>query len=192
MIERNVKGMQKEKYPEKIKTGKIKRIIITGAESTGKSTLAKQLSEYYQTVYMPEYARTYIENLNRKYTYRDVEHIAEMQIRFEEAFLQKAKKYLFIDTGLIITKVWFLEVFNKYPDWLDEAILKYLPDFYLICDIDLPWKEDPVRENGTFERRKYLTDKYLAEIEKYKVKYAMIRGSGAQRLQNAIKQIDKL
>jgi NadR type nicotinamide-nucleotide adenylyltransferase len=169
---------------------KIKRIIITGAESTGKSTLAKQLALYYHTVYMPEYARTYIENLNRAYNYEDVVHIAKMQIQFEQAFLLKANKYIFIDTGLIITKVWFQEVFQKYPDWLDDAILKSLPDFYLVCDIDLPWKEDPVRENGTLEKRKYLMNRYIDEIKKYKVEYGIVGGRENERLQNAINLIE--
>ncbi len=169
---------------------KIKRVILTGAESTGKSSLAKQLALYYHTVYMPEYARTYIENLNRDYNYEDVVHIAEMQIQFEQAFLLKANKYLFIDTGLIITKVWFQEVFQKYPDWLDDAILKSLPDFYLVCDIDLPWKEDLVRENGTLEKRKYLMGRYIDEIKKYPVKYEIVGGQENERLQNAIKIIE--
>ena len=169
---------------------KIRRIIITGAESTGKSTLAKQLADYYQTVYMPEYARTYIESLNRKYTYEDVEHIAEMQIKAEQAFLLKANNILFIDTGLIVTKIWFQEVFHKYPEWLDEAILETLPDFYLICNIDLPWKKDPVRENGTRERREYLMNRYIEEIKKYRVDYAIVSGTGNLRVQNAIKLID--
>jgi nicotinamide riboside kinase len=169
---------------------KIKKIILTGAESTGKSTLAKQLALHYHTVYMPEYARTYIENLNRDYNYEDVVHIAEMQIQFEQAFLHKANRYLFIDTGLIITKIWFQEVFQKYPDWLDDAILKSLPDFYLICDIDLPWKEDSVRENGTLEKRKYLMNRYIEEIKKYAIKYGIVSGQENERLQNAIKIIE--
>ena len=174
------------------KLEQIKRIILSGAESTGKSTLAKQLARHYNTVYMPEYARTYIENLNRNYNYEDVVHIAEMQIQFEKAFLPKSNNYLFIDTGLIITKVWFQEVFHKYPDWLDEAILKYLPDFYLICDIDLPWEKDTVRENGTLEKRKYLMNRYLEEIKKYPVNYGIVSGQADERLKNAIKIIEKI
>lgn len=174
------------------KLKQVKRIIPTGAESTGKSTLAKQLAKHYDTVYMPEYARTYIQNLNRNYNYEDVVHIAEMQIQFEKAFLLKAQNYLFIDTGLIITKIWFQEVFQKIPDWLDDAILKYMPDFYLICDVDLPWEKDTVRENGTLEKRKYLTRLYIEEIKKYPVKFGIVRGKGNKRLHNAIKIIEQI
>lgn len=175
---------------EKDTLKKIKKIILTGAESTGKSSLAKQLALFYHTVYMPEYARTYIENLNRDYNYEDLVHIAKMQIQFEQVFLFKANKFLFIDTGLIITKVWFQEVFHKYPSWLDEAIFKSLPNLYLVCDIDLPWKEDRVRENGTLEKRKYLMDRYIGEIKKYPVKYEIVSGQENARFQNALKIIE--
>ncbi|RLD81558.1 MAG: ATPase, partial [Bacteroidetes bacterium] len=67
---------------------KAKRIIITGPESTGKSTLSKQLANYYQTIYLPEYARTYIENLNRHYNYNDLVKIAKMQIKLEKEFYE--------------------------------------------------------------------------------------------------------
>ena len=186
----------KEKIPHSnsfVPSGsEIIRIILTGAESTGKSTLAKQLAEYYETVFIPEYARTYVENLGRSYNYEDVVHIAKVQTKIEAAYLYKSKKYLFIDTGLIVTKVWFQEVYGKYPDWLNNAIVKNLPDFYLICDIDLPWKNDAVRENGTFEQRKYLMNKYIEEIKKFGVHYAIIKGQGDARLKNAINEIEKL
>ena len=169
---------------------KAKRIIITGPESTGKSTLSKQLADYYQTIYLPEYARTYIENLNRHYNYNDLVKIAKMQIKLEKEFYEKANIFLFIDTGLIITKIWFQEVYNKYPAWLDEAIGDSLPEFYLMCNFDLPWKNDHVRENGSNERRKYLMNRYIQEIESYKVKYYNISGQGKKRLQKAIKYID--
>ncbi|MEN8121796.1 MAG: ATP-binding protein [Bacteroidota bacterium] len=170
--------------------GKVKRIIISGPESTGKSNLAKQLADYYNTVFLPEYARTYIENLNRSYNYYDLVKIAKMQIKLEKEFVKKAHGFLFIDTGLIITKIWFQEVYNKYPDWLDVVIVNSLPDLYLVCNCDLPWENDPVRENGSNERRKYLMNRYIQEIESYGIKYYIISGQGKKRLQKAINYIN--
>ena len=170
----------------------VKKIILCGAESTGKSTLAKQLAKYYHTTFIPEYARKYVENLNRDYNYNDIEHIARMQVKQIQEYLPKANNFLFIDTGLIITKVWFQEVFKQYPYWLDEIILQTLPDFYLICANDLAWKNDPVRENGSKERREYLTSKYIQEIKKNKVPYSIIKGKDKERLINAINIIDNI
>ena len=170
---------------------KLKRIVITGAESTGKSTLSKQLADSYQAVFIPEYARGYIESLNRAYNYDDLVTIAKMQIKRENEALKKANNFLFIDTGLIITKVWFQEVFNKYPSWLNKAIIDYLPDFYLICKSDLAWESDSVRENGTDEQRNYLTNRYIQEIESCNAKYHIVSGQAEQRLENAINYINR-
>ncbi len=169
---------------------KLQRIIITGPESTGKSTLAEQLANHYQSAFLPEYARTYIESLNRAYNYNDLISIAKMQVKLEKEAIKKAQNYLFIDTGLIITKVWFQEVFNKYPVWLDKAIVDYLPDFYLICNFDLAWKNDSVRENGSDERRAYLMNKYIQEIKHYGIKYYIISGKEKTRLKNAVNFIE--
>lgn len=170
----------------------MKRIIITGPESTGKTNLAKQLASHYNTVFLPEYARTYIGNLNRPYRYEDVVLIAKMQIENEKKTFKKANNFLFIDTGLIITKVWFQEVYNKYPNWLDVAIRNSLPELYLVCDYDLAWVKDSVRENGSIEKRAYLMGRYIKEIENFGVKYHIISGRGLIRLQKAVSCVDKL
>ena len=91
----------------------IKRIVLTGAESTGKTALARQLADYYHTIYVPEYAREYIENLNRPYEYNDIEQIAKKQIKLENESIHKANRYLFLDTALIIIKIWGLLVGQK-------------------------------------------------------------------------------
>ena len=85
----------------------MKRIVLIGAESTGKTELADCLSTHFKTNFVPEYARSYIEELNSSYTYQDVEHIARKQIELEDEYCKKANKVLFYDTYLIITKVWF-------------------------------------------------------------------------------------
>ncbi|MBN1251994.1 MAG: ATP-binding protein [Bacteroidales bacterium] len=168
------------------------KIIITGPESTGKTTLAKQLAEHYKTIWLPEYARTYVENLNRPYNYNDIEKIAEKQILLEEEYFKNANKILFVDTGLIITKIWFTQVFKKYPSWLDNSIKTQKPDLYLLCNYDLPWISDSVRENGSDNKRQYLFRLYQKEIEKNKFKYKIISKLGKERLNSAIKIIDKI
>ena len=162
------------------------KIVITGAESTGKSELAKNLASYYKTIWQPEFAREYIEKLDAKYTYSDIESIAKRQIN-QLSSKEYFNKYIFFDTGLIITKIWFREVFRSYPKWINEAICNYPVDFYLVCDNDLEWEDDPVRENG--DTRDYLMKEYIKEIECSKIPYSIISGKGEERIQNAIQAI---
>ena len=167
----------------------IKKIVISGPESSGKSTLTKQLAEYCKAEFIPEFARTYIEKLNRKYQYKDVEFIAKQQIKDFERFENSNKSsYVFYDTGLIITKVWFDYVFGKVPIFLENALKRFIPDCCLLCYPDLPWEKDSVRENGG-EIRFELFERYKTEIEKYHYKYFIIKGSGDARLNTAIKYL---
>jgi len=92
---------------------------------------------------------------------------------------------LVLDTWLIITKVWFQEVFNKYPGWMDEEINAGKIDLFLVCSPDIPWIPDPLRENGG-EKREYLMNRYLEEIKKTGSNYSIIGGTGLDRYQNAL------
>jgi len=163
---------------------KIKKIVLTGAESTGKSTLAVQLAGYYNTEYINEYAREYVENLNRKYEYKDVEYIAKKQVENIDETGRNVNNYLFIDTYLIIIKIWFLELYKKYPKWIDKEIMTKKIDLYLVCDVDLPWIEDRVRENDG-KKRIYLHNCYLNELERMKLPYKIVNGCGEERLKKA-------
>ena len=167
------------------------KVVICGPESTGKTTLARYLANYYNTKWIPEYAREYIGNLDRAYTYQDVEIIAKKQVKQFQEDANLNKDYVFFDTGLIITKVWFLEVFRDYPKWLDEKIEECMPSLYLLCYHDIDWEFDPLRENGSDERRAYFFNKYLEEIKKTGCKYQIIRGFTKERYKLAIQTIDK-
>ncbi len=167
------------------------KIVICGPESTGKSTLAASLAKYYNTVWVKEYAREYVENLGRKYTYDDVEIIALEQIKQLKASEEAKSNLIFFDTGLIITKVWFSEVFKRCPKWLDDKIIECRPSLYLLCYFDLNWEFDPVRENGNDNRRAYLFDKYHEEIKNTGCKYQIIKGFNQERFNLAIETIEK-
>ena len=155
-----------------------KKIVLTGPESTGKTTLANELSSYFSANYYPEFARTYIENLNRKYTFNDVVIIAKKQIQIFEK--ETTSKFTFYDTGLIITKIWFQEVYNKVPDFVNNAIQSINIDLHLLCYPDIKWVPDDVRENGG-SKRLYLFNLYKAELESYGFKYLIIKGEKDKR-----------
>ena len=165
------------------------KIVITGAESTGKSTIAEGLAKHYNSILIPEFARDYIEKLDRKYTYNDVELIARKQIE-TELDLNNKSKFVFFDTWLIITKVWFDFVYKKHPDWIDVAIYNSNIDLFLLCDTDIPWIYDHVRENGG-NNRLILQKLYISELEKYGFNYRIVCGVDNKRLKNAIDIVEK-
>jgi NadR type nicotinamide-nucleotide adenylyltransferase len=169
------------------------KIAILGPESTGKSTLAKELAKYFQSPWVPEYAREYIEKLNRIYTYKDVCQIAQKQIdeiNFYNLQENQQKDFVFFDTDLIITKVWLEYKFNQLPDFFQEEIKKDFFDLYLLCAPDLDWEYDPVREHGN--DRDFFFNWYKREIEQTLKPFVIVKGFGNQRLQNAINAITNL
>jgi len=165
------------------------KIVLTGPESTGKSSLSEKLAEHYNTIWLPEYARTYLSTKGSAYNIEDVIHIAHRQPELESSELEKANKILFIDTDLIITKYWFLEVYSNMPENLDDEITKNQADLYLLCFYDLPWEPDPLRENGG-ERRIYLYNLYLKELRMRNCNYKIIQGIGEERVKAAIQIVD--
>lgn len=170
---------------------KISCIVITGPESTGKTELAQDLADKFSAPWIPEYARKYIENLDRHYNYDDVVQIARYQISQEEEYrLKTGKGILIFDTWLIITKVWFDLVFGKCPEWVCDHIRSSEIDLFLVCNTDLPWIEDPVRENGG-EKREQLFQLYCSEIRSFGFEYEIVNGFGDARRENAISALSK-
>lgn len=165
--------------------------MITGAESTGKSTLTEQLAHHFNGLSIPEIARTYVEQLGRKYTYDDVEKIAKLQIAQLNEMKSKSTEFIFVDTWLIITKVWFEFVYSKAPKWLNHEILNTKIDLFLVCDTDLPWIADPVRENGG-ETRNVLQELYIRNITDFGFSLKIVSGTDKARLFNAIKFVNEL
>jgi NadR type nicotinamide-nucleotide adenylyltransferase len=165
----------------------VRKIAILGSESTGKSTLCQDLATYYNATGIPEYARNYVEELSRSYTYEDVEKIAFVQR--QQLYAEYKTTMVFFDTELIITKVWFDVVFNKCPEWIESAIQNAPIDFYLLCDTDLDWIPDDVRENGG-EFRYQLQKMYTKILDQYGFVYGVVTGKGEQRLKNAVNHIE--
>lgn len=164
------------------------RIAVTGPESTGKTTIAKRLAEMYNGLYIPEYARDYVEKLNHHYTFEDVEAIAQMQVmQYKQAYESDAR-FVFFDTWLIITKVWFEWVYQRVPDWLEDEIQKCRIDLFLLCRPDLPWEADTVRENGG-ENRIKLYNRYKSYLDEYGFRYVEIEGIGEARIAKAVEML---
>lgn len=169
---------------------KIIKIAITGPESTGKSTLAKELAKYYQTIYVPEYARTYMDQLNRPYTLEDIIQIAQGQLASEVEKLKQAQKILFSDTESLVTKIWSAHAYQTCPTWIEEQWQKQIYDLYLLMNIDLPWQADEQREHPHL--RDFFFQWYKKNLEEAARPFVIISGLGEERLQQAIQEIDKI
>ncbi len=165
----------------------VKHIVITGPESTGKSWLAQKLAEHYNTVWVPEYARTYLERIKRPYRREDILHIAKKQREQEVIMTPKAHKYLFSDTSMLVAKIWSEYVFGQVHPWILDTLHKHPCQLYLLCNIDIPWQQDPLREHPN--ARKELLNLYINELTRNKLPFEMVEGLGNDRIQNAINAI---
>ena len=177
---------------------RIIKIVVIGPESTGKSTLCEKLAKHYNTLWVPEYAREYLEKNGAEYNYDDLLTIAKGQIDSEEdishqvsgiRYLPKPQT-LFIDTDLYVMKVWAEFVFNKCHNWILNQIAERKYDLYLLCDVDLPWVEDVLREYPDKETREKLFLFYKELMINQSTPGCIISGDYEERLKTAIQFID--
>jgi nicotinamide riboside kinase len=201
----------------------VKKVVVIGPESTGKSSLCDLLARHYNTVWCPEYAREYLLTHGTHYSYDDLLMIAKGQLKLEEEYIRKVNsewpmvnsefkkdgkairqeskvnsqlhktdKLLFVDTDMYVMKVWCEYVFNNCHPYILEKITQQKTDLYLLCNIDLPWVKDELREYPDLESRKELYHIYKDILVNQNVPWVDIRGTYEQRLQTAVEAVDKL
>jgi len=166
-----------------------RKIAIVGPESTGKSTLSAKLALHYNTEWVHEYAREYLNSINRNYNYDDLKFIAQGQLQEEERKLEEAANLLICDTTLLTLKIWSEHAFKKCDPFILSNLESRKYDLHLLCNIDLPWVPDPQREHP--DKRKFFFDWYETELKKRKINYVIIEGKVAERYDKAVKAIDK-
>jgi NadR type nicotinamide-nucleotide adenylyltransferase len=167
---------------------KVKKIVLFGPESTGKTTLAQQLATHYHTLWVPEYSRIYQEEQGRQLDISDVIPIVQGQIRLEEETFPQAHTILICDTDILETKV-YSEVYNgTCPVWLLETIPQRLADLYLLTQIDLPWIPDGIRDRP--DDREQMHRLFRKELLQLKLPFAEIWGNYQQRFNKAVEAID--
>jgi NadR type nicotinamide-nucleotide adenylyltransferase len=160
------------------------RVAVTGPECTGKSEIAQALALHFNTVWVPEYAREFIDGLEKPYTYKDILTIAKRQVEFENKMLKSAERILFADTELLVCKIWCEFKFGRCHSWILKQLKNQVYDLYLLMDVDLPWQRDPQREHP--DKRIELFELYLAELRNYGFPFEIVKGIGKLRLMNAI------
>ncbi len=169
-----------------------KRILILGPESTGKSTLAEDLANYFGEPWVPEFAREYLEKIDRPYHFEDLAEIGKGQVLLEDELAKRAKKYLFCDTDLRVIHIWSDHRFGKTDPWVLEQLEIRRYDLILLTDIDLPWEPDPLREHPEQEMRQYFFEKYQQLAEQSRIPFLTISGDREKRLKTAVEAVDKL
>jgi NadR type nicotinamide-nucleotide adenylyltransferase len=182
----------------------IKKIVVIGPESTGKSTLCKQLAEHYETAWCPEYAREFLLSNGKNYDFDDLLTIAKGQLTLEDEYTAAMEKNplplledggsipLFIDTDMYVMKVWCEFVFEKCHPFILNEIINRKYDLYLLCNVDIPWVKDELREYPDLETRKKLYRNYKDIIINQSVPWVDISGSNDERLLKAITAVDEL
>jgi NadR type nicotinamide-nucleotide adenylyltransferase len=185
----------------------IKKIVVIGPESTGKSTLCEQLATAFDAIWCPEYAREYLMKYGMEYTYEDLLTIAKGQVALEERYLKRIANsqretpdsrlptpdsILFIDTDQWVMKVWSEFVFGKCNQWILDQIVLRDYDLYLLCNTDLPWVRDDLREYPDLENREKLFHIYKDIMINQQGPWVEIRGDYEQRFsmaKNAVVQL---
>jgi NadR type nicotinamide-nucleotide adenylyltransferase len=171
----------------------MKTVVIIGPESTGKSTLCEQLAEHYKTAWCPEFAREYLKQTNGQYNYADLLNIAHGQLELEDTMkLQAKNNFYFIDTDMYVMKVWSEVVFESCHTWILKQIAARKYDLYFLCDVDLPWVKDELREYPDLHTRKKLFKMYKDLLINQKTKWSVISGTDTQRLQMAVSILDTI
>ena len=191
----------------------LKKVVIIGPESTGKSTLCIQLAEHYKTLWCPEYAREYLLKYGMKYSFDDLLTIAKGQLTLEDKFAEKVResespedgksassglsdssssRLLFIDTDMYVMKVWCEFVYGDCHRFILDQIVERKYDLYLLCNIDLPWVADDLREYPDLESRKKLYLIYKDLMINQQVPWVEISGTEGERIQKAITAVDNL
>ncbi len=173
----------------------ITKVVLFGPESTGKTTLSQDLADHYNTLWVPEYAREYLQDKwdreQKTCEPDDLLPIAEGQIRLENEATKEVEKLLICDTDLLETMVYSEAYYLGYSDpILKRYALENTYDLYLLTYIDTPWVKDDLRDKPDERERMF---RYFREtLEKYHRNFVILKGDPRTRLKTAIEEIDKL
>ncbi len=165
-------------------------IVLTGPESSGKTTLTTQLASHFNAEWIPEFARAYIDNLDRPYLENDLLKIAEGQLRQENEMVNKTGGLVFLDTSLEVIKIWSDYKYGQCHPWILEQLNIKKHDLYLLCHPDIPWQSDPQRESPN-DRNK-IFKLYHQELTQQNTNFVEVSGLNEQRLQIAIHHVQSL
>jgi NadR type nicotinamide-nucleotide adenylyltransferase len=167
---------------------RVRRVTVTGSESTGKTWLAERLALHFGTVWAREFSREYALHKAAPLDAADVEPIARGQLRGEDEALRQAQGLAVLDTDLVSTVVYAEHYYGRCPPWIAEAARTRLAELYLLCDIDVPWVADPARDRP--HARHEIQAAFTAQLERFRAPYVVVRGIWEERERAAIAAIE--
>ena len=169
----------------------LKKIVITGPESSGKTTLAQALATQFQTEWVPEFAREYLNKIKGEYDENDLVKIAKGQLQSENKIAKTAQNNLLLcDTDLMTIEIWSIYKYNHCNEFITQKVKTRHYNLYLLCAPDIPWTPDPLREHPT--QRLQIFNIYQARLEALNKPYQIITGTPQNRLSQAIKTIQAI
>lgn len=163
----------------------VQKILILGAESSGKSQLAEALAKHYQTVWVPEYLREFVELQQRVPNEDEQLHIAQMQLEREQAMLAQANHWLFCDTSPMMTALYSDYYFQRVPEQLQELALQYDYGFTLVTAPDIPWVADGLQRESPLVRQQIHTQ-LVDTLDERGIPFLLVEGDLQQRLEQVI------
>ena len=167
----------------------IRRIVVTGSECTGKSTLAAALATHYGTVWSPEYVREFVAGRKEPVRAEDVEAIAKRQMQVQDALAGRSDRLLIHDTDLLSTAVYSRHYFGDCPAWIEDEVRRREADLYLLAGIDVPWEADgDQRDRG--DRRDEMHALFRDALSRRGFSFVELSGPHERRLETAICSID--
>jgi NadR type nicotinamide-nucleotide adenylyltransferase len=167
---------------------RVRRVTVTGSESTGKTWLAERLAMHFGTVWSREFSREYALQKAAPLDASDVEPIARGQMRAEDDVLRRARGLAILDTDLISTVIYAEHYYGQCPPWVEDAARQRLADLYLLCDIDVPWVPDPARDRP--HARRELQAAFTSHLERYGAPHVIVRGIWEEREAAAVAAIE--
>ena len=150
------------------------------------------MAAHYSTVFVPEVARTYLEEKGPQYALADLEAIAYGQLAAEDAAVAQASELLFCDTDLLVIKIWAENAFGTCPAWVLAELARPRYVLTLLLGIDLPWAPDPLREHPEPAQRQYFYDLYRTELQARRWPFVEVSGTPAERFAQACMAIEAL
>lgn len=167
------------------------KVVLTGSECTGKTTLARALAARYATAWSPEFARDYLEVKAAPLTAEDVEPIARGQRAGEDAAHGLASRVLFLDTDLVSTVLYARHYYGACASWIEEEARARRGDLYLLNHPDVAWVADGLqRDRAT--ARDLMHQLFERTLREFGAPIVDVRGTWPERAQGAVRAVDAL